>query len=153
MFRRHKTPESQKKLIESVGGSTETLKNAQDTHKAFAETIIGIVAGGGLGGTGRSGTTTLYRAVSEAEAASIRETGKFSMGVNSLGGKWFAETLEHAKQWGDALNGNGLSRLLEIRLPEPIADKFMRLERLDGIGPARYGELNQLEQATIRELP
>ncbi|MBK6727207.1 MAG: hypothetical protein IPG63_08120 [Xanthomonadales bacterium] len=46
-----------------------------------------------------------------------------------------------------------MSRLLEVKLPKPVADMLMRLERLDGIGPARYGELNQLEQAAIRELP
>lgn len=153
VLRRHKTPKSQERLIESVGGDTKTLKLAQETHEAFASTLIGLAAGGGFGGVGRSGTTTLYRAVSEAEAASIRVAGKFSAGPNSLGGKWFAESLEHAKQWGEALNGEGRSRLLEVKLPKPIADQFMRLERLDGIGPARYGELNQLEQATIRELP
>jgi hypothetical protein len=91
--------------------------------------------------------------VSEAEAASIRATGKFSVGPNSLGGKWFAETPEHAKQWGDLLNGKGVSKLLEVKLPNSIADQLMRLERLDSIGPARYGELEQLDQAVIRELP
>lgn len=153
VLRRHRTPKSQEKLIRSVGGDVETLKLAQKTHKDFVGSIIGLVAGGGLGSVGKNGTTTLYRAVSEAEAVSIGATGRFSAGQNSLGGKWLAETVEHAKQWGDALNGPGLSKLMEVKLPKPIADKLMRLERLDGIGPARYGELNQLEQAAIRELP
>jgi RHS repeat-associated protein len=99
------------------------------------------------------GTTTLYRAVSEAEALSVSATGNFSVGPNSLGGKWFAETLEHARQWGDLLNGKGASRILEVKLPKSGADQLMRIERLDNVGPARYGELGQLEQAIIRELP
>lgn len=70
-------------------------------------------------------------------------------------GKFFAETLEHAKKWGDEFYGkHGIEmRLLEVKLPKPIADMLLRFERLDGIGPARYGEINQLEQAAIRELP
>ena len=102
--------------------------------------------------TAARGTVTLYRAVSEAEALSIREIGAFSAGPNSLGGKWFAETVEDARRWGEALNGPGLSRILEVTLPKSIADKLLRLERLDGIGPARYGELDQLNEAVIREM-
>jgi len=154
VLRRHKTPKSQAKLIESVGGDPELLEYARESHQGFVNTLIGLITGGGLGGGASArGTTTLYRAVSEAEAASIRATGKFSAGPNSLGGKWFAETLEHAKKWGDLLNGKGASRLLEVKLPKPTADQLMRLERLDSVGPARYGELNQLEQAVIREVP
>ena len=60
----------------------------------------GALIGGVVRGSAARGTTTLYRAVSEAEALSVRMTGKFSAGPNSLGGKWFAETLEHAKTVG-----------------------------------------------------
>jgi len=70
--------------------------------------------------------------------------------VNSLGGKWFAETIDHARQWGDVMNGKGISTILEVQLPRSQAEQFMRLERLDGIGPARYGEIEQLKGATIR---
>ncbi|WP_027997164.1 hypothetical protein [Sinorhizobium arboris] len=35
-------------------------------------------------------------------------------------------------------------------LPTGQANQMMRMERLDGIGPARYGELNQLEGVTIK---
>jgi RHS repeat-associated protein len=78
---RAKTPSSQAKLIESVGGDPKVLENAREAHESFATTLITFFAGGGLGGA-RQGTTTLYRAVSEAEAASIRATGKFSVGPN-----------------------------------------------------------------------
>ena len=102
--------------------------------------------------TAARGTVVLYRAVSEAEALSIGATGTFSAGPSSLGGKWFAESVAHARQWGDVLNGPGLSRILEVTLPRSVADKLLRLERLDGIGPARYGELDQLNEAVIREI-
>jgi hypothetical protein len=119
-----------------------------------AGAITGSLAGAiRLQWAARGGTTTLYRAVSEAEALSVRSTGAFSAGPNSLGGKWFAETLGHAKEWGDLLNGKGASKILEVILPKSVADKLMRMGRLDGVGPARYGELGQLEQAIIRELP
>ncbi len=97
-------------------------------------------------------TTTLYRAVSEAEFAQIQKTGKFQAGPNSLGGKWFAESQADAAKWGDILNGKGNSRIVETTLLKSSADQFMRLDRLDGIGPARYGELEQLNGAVIREV-
>lgn len=140
------------KLIESVGGDVELLRSAHAAHHEFVTTLIGFVAGGGFGGGG-SATTTLYRAVGAAEAASIRETGRFSVGPNSLYGKWMAESAAHAREWGDKMYGPGTTTLMEVRLPKSAADQLMRLERLDGIGPARYGELNQLEQAVIREVP
>ena len=51
------------------------------------------------------------------------------------------------------MNGPGVSKFLEVKLPKADADKLMRMDRLDGIGPARYGELNQLDRAVIREVP
>lgn len=93
--------------------------------------------------------TKLYRSVNEAELKQIQQTGKFEAGPNSLGGKFFAESADDAKKWGDAL---GNSRLVETQLPRNVADGLKRWERLDGIGPARYGELNQLRDAIIREV-
>jgi RHS repeat-associated protein len=97
-------------------------------------------------------TTTLYRAVSEAEAAQVRTTGQFEAGTNSLGGKWFAETKDHAKRWGDLLNGEAKSIILETKISKTQADSLMKVDRLDNIGPARYGEFQQLKGAAIREI-
>jgi hypothetical protein len=96
------------------------------------------------------GTTTLFRAVSEAEFKQLMTTGKFAAGPNSLGGKFFAETAEHAAKWGEAMMGKGGFRIIQADLPTSAADKLMRWERLDGIGPARYGELEQLVDAVVR---
>lgn len=54
--------------------------------------------------------TKLYRSVGEAELKQIKQTGKFEAGPNSLGGKFFAESVDDAKKWGDAF---GNSRIVE----------------------------------------
>jgi RHS repeat-associated protein len=89
-------------------------------------------------------TVTLFRAVSRAEAAEVLTEGVFKAGTNSLGGKWLAESAEDAAKWGDVLQGPGNFEVLQVQLPKSAADNLLRLERLDSIGPARYGELNQL---------
>ncbi len=83
-------------------------------------------------------TTVFYRAVSHPEAASLLETGAFQAGQTSYTtGKWFAESAEHATQWGTRLEGAGNFRIIEAEFPKTTAEKFMRYERLDGIGEDR----------------
>ncbi len=96
------------------------------------------------------GFTTLYRAVGKAEYEQLMQTGRFAAGPNSLSGKFFAESAEHAAQWGKMLEGAGNFRVIETRVPTRVAEQLMRWGRLDGIGPARYGELEQLRDALIR---
>jgi hypothetical protein len=97
-------------------------------------------------------TTTIYRAVTEGELKQIQKTGAFEAGENSLGGKWFAETIDHARQWGNVMNGQGASTILEVKLLRSQVNQFFRLDRLDNIGPAVYGELEQLHGAVIKAL-
>lgn len=85
----------------------------------------------------------LFRHVSPGELADIGEYG-FRAGPNSLGGKWFAESGENASQWGRVLN-NGEGSVVKVRVPDSFANQLMRLEKLDGIGPARYAEPHQLD--------
>ncbi|MEW5976651.1 MAG: RHS repeat-associated core domain-containing protein [Acidobacteriota bacterium] len=101
---------------------------------------------------GPEGKTVLYRAVGMAEFEQVMKTGKFLAGPNSLGGKFFAESFADAGKWGNLLEGAGNFRVLEVTVPTSEASKFMRWERLDGIGPARYGNLEQLSNAVIRPL-
>ncbi len=79
----------------------------------------------------------------------VLETKTFSMGINSLEGKFFAESYTDAEQWGDAMNGIGNHQIIQINLPEPEGAKMMRWEKLDGIGPARYATLDQLNNVKI----
>jgi RHS repeat-associated protein len=95
-------------------------------------------------------TVTLFRAVSREEAAQALAEGVFKAGENSLGGKFFAETAEDATKWGNQLQGPGQFEVLQVQLPKSTADSLMRWERLDGIGPARYGELNEINMPGLR---
>ncbi len=97
-------------------------------------------------------TVTLYRAVSEGELQQIMRTGKFEAVPSSLEGKFFAENAEDAAMWGETLEGTGQYRIVEVGLPISAAHNLLRWARLDGIGPARYGELHQLQDALIRLL-
>jgi hypothetical protein len=113
---------------------------------------VGRLCRAGVGAT-VEGTTTLYRAVGEAEFEQIMRTATFEAGPNSLGGKWFAESAEHAAQWGTKLEGKGAFEVVDAQIPTVRANKFMRVESLDGIGPARYAELDQLKNAVIKKGP
>ena len=108
-----------------------------------------VVAGGGVRATGR-GMTTLFRAVSKAEYKQILKTSKFEVGPNSYeGGKFFAESLNHANQWGQKFYGSGNFYAVEARVSSNVADQMIRWPKLDGIGPARFGTFDQLENANI----
>ena len=60
-------------------------------------------------------------------------------------GKWFATSGEHADQWGNVLNGgDGLT--VHADVPRSVADQlYLHSGKLDGIGPARYADADQLE--------
>ena len=95
---------------------------------------------------------TLYRAVSEVEFQQLMRTGKFEVVPSSLEGKFFAESAEDAAQWGEMLEGASNYRIVEVELPTSVTKSLLRWEKLDGIGPARYGELHQLQNAVVRPL-
>jgi len=97
-------------------------------------------------------TLTLYRAVSKVEFQQLMRTGKLEVVPSSLEGKFFAESAEDAVQWGEMLEGASNYRIVEVDLPARVAQSLLRWEKLDGIGPARYGELHQLQDAVVRPL-
>jgi hypothetical protein len=97
-------------------------------------------------------TTTLFRAVTKAELDQIKQTGKFAIGKNTLEGKWFAEKLGDAVKWGDKMNGQGNSTIVQMNIAKDVADTFMYKANLDGIGPARWAEMDQLGTEIIKIL-
>lgn len=151
--RRHATPVVLASLF-SYGASPKAIP--QNDHQVSSTDPIGVAdafyvrSESGKATRGAGGVTKLFRAVSEGEFKQLMSTGKFAAGPNSLGGKFFAETAEHAGKWGEAMMGKGNFRIIEAELPTSAADQLMRFERLDGIGPARYGELDQLIAAVVR---
>jgi RHS repeat-associated protein len=90
-------------------------------------------------------SVSLFRFVSKAELDDIvSSSGQFRSISTSMPGKWFAESGAHALEWGKRMEqGNG--SVVSIRVPRDLADELFRLERLDGIGPARYVEPTMLD--------
>ena len=96
-----------------------------------------------------SGHTRVYRAVSEAEYRDIFETGRFRQGRNSAEGKWFADSLAGATAYGRALYPDGEFRQVESDVPDDAPSLF-RLANLDGFGPARFVEMDDLDGVVPR---
>ena len=92
----------------------------------------------------------LYPAVGEDEYAQLMKTGTFQIVEQSVEGKYFAESIKHAVQWGNILFGLRQFRIVEVELPTTLANNFYRWERLDNIGPARYAEIDKLVSADVR---
>jgi hypothetical protein len=92
----------------------------------------------------------LYRAVGASEYQQILRTQRFETSSSSVEGKYFAESAEHAMLWGKLLFGQEKYYTLEIVVAERDADAFYRIERLDGIGPARFAEIGQLAAISLR---
>jgi hypothetical protein len=79
----------------------------------------------------------VYRAVSEAEYQDIIKSGKLRQGPNSMEGKWFADSPAGAKLHGDALEGPGKYRIIEVDIPDNLPSLHLD-PNLDLRGPARY---------------
>ena len=95
-------------------------------------------------------TTTFYRGVSNLEAADALAYGLRPGPNNSYQtGKMLAETAADAAKWGRAMNGEGNFQVLKIEVPKAIADELLPFGRIDGIGPAHFGTLEQLKNVTI----
>ena len=92
----------------------------------------------------------LFRAISENEFQGLLQNSIFQKSKNTLGGKWFAESLGNAISWGK-LMGHIDFWVVEIELPEHMAIKLFSIDFLDGIGPAKYAELKELKEAVIIE--
>jgi hypothetical protein len=100
----------------------------------------------------------LYPALGSDELADIAAYGGFRPGPNSLLGKWFAETPQAARSWGQLLHPGDVFHVVHLNVPQDLADQMFRLPLLDQIGPARYAEgdllasINQQHQG-IAEVP
>lgn len=83
------------------------------------------------------GHSRVYRAVSEAEYQDILRTGQLRQGPNSMEGKWFADTMDGVRLHGDALEGAGKYRIIEVDIPNNLPSLHLD-PNLDLRGPARY---------------
>jgi RHS repeat-associated protein len=119
--------------------ATLTLFAAQPELAVEAAPLDAAVAGDGL--------VTLYRAVSLQEAADISATGSLRTIAGQVEGKYFAESAADAAKWGSRMPGGGQFNIVSVQFPENVARQMMRLQRLDGIAPARFATLEQLASA------
>lgn len=95
-------------------------------------------------------TTTLYRAVSDAERRDILAVGRFRCVDHSTEGKWLAERQDHARAWGRRFYPTEPFWIVAVTLRASAASALHRSDpNLDQIGPARYAELEQAEGAII----
>jgi hypothetical protein len=76
---------------------------------------------------------------------------KVCLGWND-GGKWFAETLGNAREWGAKL-GNDV--IIRLNVPISTVETWFRSSRLDGIGPARWATLEEFEKlgGNVQRIP
>lgn len=84
---------------------------------------------------------TLYRAVCDAEFHDFNQSGKLKVVPGSLEGKWFAELAADAAAWGRLFFRHTAvphDRIIQVQVAKNVADRFFRIEMLDGIGPARF---------------
>lgn len=90
----------------------------------------------------------LFRSMSQAERYDISDHG-FRSGRNSLEGKWFAESFEHAKCWGELLYNNSDFIICKLEISDEKYFNSFRLSNLDGVGPAVFVDITNLKDATV----
>jgi len=128
-------------------------RQAAETQQAASSISYDFASGCLLAAESAAARTTLYRAVSPGEFADAVGNQVLRPGPNSYAtGKFFAETAEHAAQWGKALEGPGKFRIIQVEFESGAASQFMRWQRLDGIGPARFGTFEQMAPLKISPL-
>lgn len=87
----------------------------------------------------------LYRAVSQQELRDIQLQGKFCAVATSMEGKWFAEQLENAQEWGRRFyQPSEPFFIVCVDVPDHLAQRMYSSANLDSIGPAKWADLDLL---------
>src|SRR4051812_42315279 len=93
-----------------------------------------------------------YRAGSFAGLADFRQVGRLRAGAGSCEGKHFACTLADAQRWGEALFGAGSFAVLRVEVSAASVATWANWSRLDGIGPAFFATMSELEGVVVDEV-
>ncbi len=97
------------------------------------------------------GLMMLYRGMNLSEYNQLVETGKWAAGQGTMEGKWFAESYKNAVTWGNKMgHGGSTFQVVQINVPDDIAGKMHVDPHLDGIGPARYAQVEQLNDPRVK---
>ena len=95
---------------------------------------------------------TFYRAVSFAELADFRTVGRLRAAAGSCEGKHMADALADARRWGEVLYGARAFALLRVIADERQAAGWASWARLDGIGPAHFATMEELDGVVVEEV-
>lgn len=93
-----------------------------------------------------------YRAVSVAEYDDIAATGVLRAGPNSVEGKHLVATVGHARAFASMLYGEKGHTIISVEVSDTAAERFFHLPKLDGVGPAWFAELVDLQGALVRRV-
>ena len=90
------------------------------------------------------GLMVLYRGMSLDEFANLMKEG-WKAGQGTMEGKWFAESYKDAVTWDNKMgHGGDTFKIVQIDIPDNIANSMHIDPHLDGIGPARYADVADL---------
>jgi hypothetical protein len=101
---------------------------------------------------GKKMRAIFYRAVSLAELANWRQSGRLQAGEGSCEGKHLARHVADARRWGLAYYEAERFAILRIEVPLETAAEFVTWDWLDGIGPAAFATIEQLDDAVVQEV-
>src|SRR6266513_1423121 len=93
-----------------------------------------------------------YRAVSLKELADIRRCGHLRTTAGSCEGKHLASSLTHARQWGRMPNTSQPFAVVRVSIDDAVAASLLSWNHLDGIGPAYFATIDQIEDFRIDEV-
>lgn len=65
-------------------------------------------------------------------------------------GKWFAESYKDAVTWGKTMGHGGDFLVIQVKVPDSVADDAFSKTNLDNIGKAKYIEINELNKAKVK---
>jgi len=61
-------------------------------------------------------------------------------------GKWFDESYKYAVSWGGTMGHGGDFQIIQVKVPDNIADATFSQTNLDNIEKAKYIEIDDLNQ-------
>lgn len=96
------------------------------------------------------GLMILYRGMNDDEYSQLMKNGTWKA-QGTLEGKWFAESYNDAVIWGQEMgHGGDKFKVVQVNVPDEIANRMHRTSRLDAIGPARYAQLEDLNDPRVK---
>ncbi|WP_347881648.1 RHS repeat-associated core domain-containing protein [Pseudomonas sp. GD03867] len=93
--------------------------------------------------------TVLYRSMSMDEYNGLVRTGTWTSN-GTMEGKWFAESYKDAVTWGKTMGHGGDFKIVQVKVPDKLANAAFSASNLDSIGKARYIEIADLNRARVK---